>query len=79
MKIDMDRTGSVVPLIPLRDIGEVIRRIEDLKAYVDRKGYGSISYFLDIALSEARYQRDQDERSRKAKDARPSDLWLPEG
>lgn len=75
----MDRIGSVVPLIPLRDVGEVIRRIEDLKAYADRTGYGSISYFLGIALSEAHYQQDQEERSRQAKDAKPSDLWLPEG
>lgn len=75
----MERTGSVVPLIPLRDIGEIIRRIEDLKAYADRTGYDPISYFLDIALSEARYQQDQEERSRQAKDARHSDLWLPGG
>ncbi|WP_353184451.1 hypothetical protein [Bosea sp. (in: a-proteobacteria)] len=75
----MDRTGSVVPLIPLRDIGEVIRRIEDLKAFVDRAGFGSIGYFLEIALSEARHQQEQEEHSRRAKGAKPSDLWLPEG
>lgn len=75
----MDRGGSVVPLIPLRDIGEIIRRIEDLKAYTDRAAYGSIAYFLDIALNEARHQQAQEEHSRKAKDAKPSDLWLPEG
>jgi hypothetical protein len=52
----MDRSGSIVPFIPLRNVGEFIRRIEYLKAFTDRAGYGSIAYFLDIALSEARYQ-----------------------
>lgn len=74
----MERSGSVVPLVPLRDIGEVIRRIEDLKVYAGRTGYGSIAYFLDIALNEARFQRDQETRDHQAEGKPPADLWLPE-
>jgi hypothetical protein len=54
-----------VPEIPLRRIDDLIARIEDLAMDADRRGYETLVFFLDAALSEAMAQQEllQDGRS----------------
>jgi hypothetical protein len=74
----MDRPSSLVPLIPRRSANDFIHRIADLKAEASSRGYGTLSYFPDIAMREAMIQADQEAHDRKAKYVAPTDLWLPE-
>lgn len=74
----MDRGSSLVPLVPRRSLEALISRIADLKAEADVGGYGTLVYFLDIALREAMIQADREKHDRMARSANPSDLWLPE-
>lgn len=70
---------SVVPLIPLRRVDDLIDRIEQLMGDAERRGYGTLAYFLNMALIEARIQKQQENHDRAARDADPRDLWRPEG
>lgn len=69
---------SVVPLIPLRRVDDLAERIAQLMADADRHGYGTLAYFLNMALIEAKFQREQEEHDRAAKGADPRQLWRPE-
>jgi hypothetical protein len=78
----MDRPRSSVPLVslvPHQTAEDFIHRIADLKAEAGTRGYGTLAYFLDVALREATIQADQEAHDRKAKSTRSSDLWLPKG
>lgn len=68
---------SVVPLIPLRRVDDLVDRIEQLRDDSQRRGYGTLAYFLDSALIEARLQKQREEDERSTKSADPRDLWQP--
>lgn len=70
---------SVVPLIPLRRVDDLAERIEELMSDAERRGYGTLGYFLNMALIEARIQMQQEAHDRATRDADPRDLWRPEG
>jgi hypothetical protein len=65
-------------LVPRRAAVHFVQRIADLKAEADARGYGTLSYFLDIAMREAMIQADREAHDRTAKSAAPTDLWLQE-
>ncbi len=69
---------SVVPLIPLRRVDDLIDRLEAVKADADARGFGTMAYFIETALIEARIQQRRlaDEKATSA--ANPRDLWRPE-
>lgn len=69
---------SVVPLIPLRRVDDLAERIEQLMSDAERRGYGTLAYFLNMALIEARIQMQQEAHDRAAKDAAARDLWRPQ-
>lgn len=69
---------SVVPLIPLRRIDDLVERIEALTADAERRGYGTLAYFLNMALIEARIELDREREARALRDADPRDVWRPE-
>lgn len=58
---------SVVPLIPRRRVDDLAERIEQLMGDAERRGYGTLAYFLNMALIEARLHREQEEQDREAK------------
>lgn len=74
---DIVRIGSGVPRIPLRRAEELIGKLEALRAVASAQGFGTIAYFLDAALDEARFQRDRHEEDGKIGNAPPDELWLP--
>jgi hypothetical protein len=57
----------------------LVHRIADLKAEAASRGYGTLSYFLDIAERESTIQADQEANDLKAKHVQPADLGLPNG
>ena len=63
---------SVVPLIPLRRVDDLADRIEQLMGDAERRGYGTLAYFLNMALIEARIQKEQEEHDRAAEIAGPA-------
>ncbi|MET3890222.1 hypothetical protein ABIE41_001298 [Bosea sp. OAE506] len=69
---------SVVPLIPLRQVDDLADRIEQLMGDAEGRGYCTLAYFLNMALIEARIQKEQEEHDRAAKSADPRDLWRPQ-
>ena len=76
----MDRPRSSVPLVsvvPRRSAEDFIHRIADLKDEAGARGYGTLAYFLDIALREAVIQADQDAEDRKLRTVPSSERWLP--
>jgi hypothetical protein len=68
---------SVVPLITLRRVDDLVDRIETLMTDAERRGYGTLAYFLNTALIEARIEqgREKDARAERSADAR--DMWRP--
>lgn len=77
----MDHPRSSVPLVsavPRRSAENFVHRIADLKDEAGTWGYGTLAYFLDIALREALIQAEQEAHDRKAKNEPPTDLWLPD-
>lgn len=70
-------TRPSVPLVPLRRLDDLAGRIETLIVEAKQQGYGTLAYFLNMALIEARIQLDRDAADRRARDADPKDLWLP--
>jgi hypothetical protein len=69
---------SAVPSIPLRRIDDLIDRISDLKTDADSRGYGTLAYFLQIALNEAKIQKDRQGHDEHANQVEPHELWRPE-
>lgn len=68
---------SVVPLIPLRRVDDLIKRLEGVKADAEARGFGTMAYFLETALIEARLQDRRIAYERETGRAAPDDLWLP--
>lgn len=66
---------SVVPLIPLRRVDDLVERIEGLTADAERRGYGTLAYFLNTALIEARIELDREHEARAMRDADPREVW----
>ncbi|WNJ89623.1 hypothetical protein [Bosea sp. 685] len=69
---------SVVPLIPLRRVDDLITRIEELTKDAERRGFGTLAYFLETALTEARIEQRRLLDEKAARNADPRDLWTPE-
>jgi hypothetical protein len=69
---------SVVPLIPLRRVDDLADRIEQLMGDAERRGYGTLADFLNMALIEARIQKEREEHDSAAKRTEPRYLWRPE-
>ncbi len=69
---------AVVPLIPLRRVDDLVDRIEALMTDAERRGYGTIAYFLNTVLIEARIEQTRERDARAIKSADPRDLWQPE-
>ncbi len=74
---DIIRIGSGVPRIPQRRAEELIEKLEALKAEAFAQGFGTTAYFLEAALSEARYQLDRHNEDREISNKSPDELWLP--
>ena len=68
----------VVPLIPLRRVDDLIERLEAVKADADARGFGTMAYFIETALIEARIQQRRLADEKAASNADPRDLWAPE-
>ena len=68
---------SVVPLIPLRRVDDLIERLEATKRDAEARGFGTLAYFLETALIEARIQHKHLEGERAGANARPEALWRP--
>lgn len=69
---------SVVPLIPLQRVDDLIEKLEAVKADADARGFGTMAYFIETALIEARIQQRRLHDERAAGAADPRDLWRPE-
>lgn len=69
---------SVVPLIPLRRVDDLIDRLESVKADADARGFGTMAYFIETALIEARLQQRQISSDKADEQANPDDLWRAE-
>lgn len=66
---------SVVPLIPLRRVDDLVERIEALTTDAGRRGYGTLAYFLNMALIEAKIELDREREARAMYDADPREVW----
>lgn len=69
---------SVVPLIPLRRVDDLISRLETVKADAEKRGLGTLAYFVETALIEARMQQRRLTSDKADAQADPDDLWRPE-
>lgn len=58
---DQVKPDSGVPMAPLRRADDLVGRIEALTAHAYAGGHGTIAYFLEMALIEARIQLRQGE------------------
>lgn len=74
---DVSKSRSIVPLIPLRRADDLIVRIEALKADAETRGFGTLAYFLETALIEARIQAETIEEDTRIGRSDPRDLWRP--
>lgn len=68
---------SVVPLIPLRRVDDLIERLEAIKADADARGFGTMAYFVETALIEARIQQRRLADEKADAQAEPDALWRP--
>lgn len=50
-------TVPVVPLFPHQRIEDLVQRIEQLVMDAHSRGFGTLAYFLEIALTEAHIQQ----------------------
>lgn len=75
---DIVKMGSGVPRVPLRRVDDLVGRIEALVSDAHAQGYGTLAYFLETALIEARIQLDREAEECRGRDADPRELWLPE-
>ncbi|WP_293810339.1 hypothetical protein [uncultured Bosea sp.] len=74
---DVVRIGSGVPRVPLRRADDLVDRIEALKSEATARGFGTLAYFLDIALIEAKLQEQHIVGDAANAQADPDELWLP--
>ena len=69
---------SIVPIIPLRRVDDLIERLEAVRRDADARGFGTMAYFVETALIEARNQQKQLADERAGRDAKPEVCWRPE-
>ncbi len=74
---DAVRIGSGVPRIPMRRADDLVDRIEALKNEATARGFGTLAYFLDTALIEARLQEQHIIDDTAIARAKPDELWRP--
>lgn len=74
---DVLRTGSRVPRIPLRRADDLVDRIEALRNDATARGFGTLAYFLDTALMEARLHEQHIIGDTAIVRAKPDGLWRP--
>lgn len=74
---DVVRIGSSVPRVQLRRADDLVDRIEALKDEATARGFGTLAYFLDIALTEARLQEQHIIDDTAIARAKPDELWHP--
>lgn len=75
--VDVVRIGSGVPRVPLRRADDLVARIEALKNEAAARGFGTLAYFLDIALIEGRLQDQHIVDDTAIARAKPDELWRP--
>lgn len=49
----MAKAGSGISSVPMKRVDDLVQRIAVIKADADARGFGSLAYFLDMALIEA--------------------------
>ncbi len=74
---DAVRIGSGVPRISIRRADDLVERIEALKNEAAARGFGTLAYFLDTALIEARLQEQHIIDDTTIARAKPDELWRP--
>lgn len=74
---DVVRIGSGVPRIPIRRADDLVERIEKLKNEATTRGFGTLAYFLDTALIEARLQEQHIFDDKAITRAKSDKLWRP--
>lgn len=74
---DVVKMGSGVPRIPIRRAGDLVERIEALRNDASARGFGTLAYFLDTALIEAKMQEQHIIDDTALARTRPDELWLP--
>jgi len=74
---DVVRIGSGVPRVPLRRADDLVDRIGALKSEATARSFGTLAYFLDTALIEARLQEQHIIDDTAIARARPDELWRP--
>ncbi|WP_293811586.1 hypothetical protein [uncultured Bosea sp.] len=72
---DVVRVGSSVPRIPIRRADDLVERIEALKNEAVNRGFGTLAYFLDTALIEARLQEQHIIDDTAIARAKPEEVW----
>lgn len=58
---DQVETDSGVSAAPLRRADDLVGQIEAVTSYAYAGGYGTVAYFLEMALTEARIQLRREE------------------
>jgi len=76
--VEVIKLGSGVPRVPLRRADDLIERITVLKDDATARGFGTLAYFLEMALTEAGIQARQIEADRANAKVKPEELWRPE-
>ena len=74
---DIKKLGSGVPRIPLRRADDLVERIIALKADAAERGFGTLAYFLETALIEARLQTERIAEEYETGKRLPAELWRP--
>lgn len=69
--------ASVVPLIPLKRVDDLSERLEAVKADAEARGFGTMAYFIETALIEARLQQRQLADDNANAQADREELWRP--
>ncbi len=59
---DQVETDTSVPMGPLPRADDLVGRIEAVTSYAYAGGYGTVAYFLEMALTEARIQLRREEQ-----------------
>lgn len=71
------KIGSGVPRIPMRRADDLVERIEALKAEASARGFGTLAYFLETALIEAKAQEQHIIEDTAIARAKLDEVWRP--
>lgn len=66
-----------MPRVPLRRADDLVDRIEAHRNDATARGFGTLAYFLDTALIEARLQEQHIVDDTAIALAKPDELWRP--